>query len=121
MTRSIKAAPPYSVVVLEDAGGGEVPGTMGSGGVAATESCIAIGTLAEVDGETAFTLGAARDVDPGWAPSFQGTLPTPSGKLVLRTVLDKILLEREVANARTAIRIWLNDAREPDRVLIGVE
>jgi hypothetical protein len=120
MVSSAKIAPPHSVVLVTDPGETAIPKSMRGSVIAATDSCIAIGCRAEVDGETEFTLGASRDVDPGDRPAFTGELKTPNRRLTVRTVLGRTILEASVSQAQTPIRIWLNDAEEPDRVVVGI-
>ena|SRR5438067_2075058 len=119
MANHTKIAPPNSLVLLADASGGQIPGSMERSLITSTGSCIAIGCLSETDGETEFTLGVAQEVDPGDRPAFHGNLNTPARKVVVRTVLGQTILEMPVPSDRTDIRIWVNDPMEPDRVIIG--
>jgi len=76
---STKIAPPYSIVFIADPkDGGEVPKDTGETLIAATDSCVAVGCLCEMDGLTELTLGPTNEVDPGRPPSFTGRLKTPS-------------------------------------------
>ena len=120
---SAKVAPPYSLVIVEDAGGGSFPDpeTLRHSPIVATDSCIAIGCLMAQDGETEITLGPTRQVDSGSPPAFQGTLNTPTGRVAVRTVLLTTILEMSVPLPTTAIRVWVNHPTEPDKVIVGVE
>jgi hypothetical protein len=120
MASTISVAPPYSVVLVEDAVGGDIPEVMGRATIKATDSCIAIACLAEIDGETEITLADAKSVDPGSAPAFDEQLRTPSRKIIVRSVEGTTFLELPVPTAVTRVRVWVNDSQEPDRVLIGV-
>ncbi len=121
MVDSAKVAPPYSLVIIEDPSGGEVPDTMPAKlCIASTDSCIAVGCLAEVDGETAFTLGEAADVNPGFQPAFDGRLKTPSRKVSLQTVERHTILEAPVQQQETRVRVWTNDPKRPDEVIVGI-
>jgi hypothetical protein len=120
MMSSTTVAPPNSVVLVSDPSGGEIPETIGSL-FASTTSYIAIGCKAEDDGETELTLGQTDEVGQRDVPAFQGRLETPSRKVVVRTVLGKTLLEAAVPGASTLVQVWVNDAEEPDRVVIGVQ
>jgi hypothetical protein len=126
MAEFARLAPPYSIVAVEDISRGEPPKLADSSRIAATESCIIVGTLCEIDGETEFRLGTRREVDPGTAPAFQGRLKTPSGKLVIRSVpvdidSDDIILEMPAPQPEAMIYIWTNHPTEPDQIIIGVE
>ncbi len=120
MATSAKVAPPNSVVLVTDPSNGEIPRTLGGSLIAATSSCVAIGCRSEVDGETEFTLGTTREVDPGNRPAFEGELKTPSRKIAVRSVLGQTILEAPVQQEQTTIRVWLNDPKEPDRVIVGI-
>lgn len=80
MIEVARLAPPNSIVAVEDVSRGEPPEWIDGSCVVATESCIIVATLCEIDGETEFRLGARSDVDPGTPPVFQGRLKTPSRK-----------------------------------------
>lgn len=122
MALSVRAAPPNSVVLLEDPVGGDVPESIrGAALIAATPSCIAVGCRAEVDGDTEFTLGPGQEVDPGYSPAFDGTLETPSRVLAIRSVLGEIILKVAVPQQRTRILVWTNDATAPNEVIVGVQ
>jgi hypothetical protein len=117
---SVKTAPPNSLVLIEDPSGGNVPASMAGSLVASTMSCIAVGCKSEADGETEFRLGAVGEVDPGNRPVFQGALETPTRKVSLRTVLGHTILEMPVAGKQTTVRVWANDPKEPDEIIVGV-
>lgn len=121
MTEFARLAPPNSIVIIEDISGGEVPDLIKGSCIAATASCIAVGTLCEIDGETEFRLGTRSEVDPGTPPIFQGRLKTPSRKVAIRSVPNDIILEMPVPQPEVTISIWVNHPIEPDQVIIGVE
>jgi hypothetical protein len=120
MTTSMRIAPPNSVVLIEDSGGGEIPASMNQSLIAATDSCIAIGCRAEDDADTEITLGPCDKVDTGERPAFEGALQTPNRKLVARTVYGVTLLEMPVPTTETRLRVWVNDPSEPDRIAVGI-
>lgn len=120
MTTSKKVTPPNSVVLVADPSDGEVPSSMNGSLFSSTESCVAVGCRSEIDGETEFTLGATRDVDPGRQPDFEAELKTPTRRLAVRSVLGQILLEAQTPNQKTKVSVWVNDTQEPDNVIIGV-
>jgi hypothetical protein len=75
--------------------------------------------LADIDGETEFTLGETYDVDPGNAPIFHGKLKTPNCRIVLHTAEDETILQATVPRRETVVHIWVNDASEPDQIIVG--
>jgi hypothetical protein len=121
MPKTAKVAPPNSVVLVtgRDDGGG-IPLTMATSVVAATESCIAVGCLSEADGQSQLVLGPWREIAEGDEPAFVGLLKTPDRKVEVRSVEGETLLAIQVPTEETVVRIWVNHALEPDRILIGV-
>ncbi len=120
MTTSTRVAPPNSLVLIEDSSGGVIPTSMNQSLIVATDSCVAIGCKVEDDGETEIVLGFCGDIDAGEPPEFEGTLRTPSRKLLIRTVHGVTLLEMSVPAAETKLKIWVNDPIEPDRIGVGI-
>ncbi|HEY1735857.1 MAG TPA: hypothetical protein VGG12_04360 [Methylovirgula sp.] len=121
MIEFARLSPPYSVVMIADISGGDIPKLARGTEIAASDSCIAIGTLSEIDGETEFRLGMRGEVDPGTSPSFLGRIKTPSRKLAIFAVPGEIILQTQVLQTETAIYIWTNRPSEPDQVIVGVE
>lgn len=118
---SVRIAPPNSVVLVVGSDDAEIPTSMGSSVISASPSCIAVGCLAADDGETEFTLGSSREVDPGGEPAFVGGLDSPKHKVAIRSVLGHTILETPVTKSQATIRIWVNHPSEPDAVRVGVD
>jgi len=120
MTKSKRIAPPNSLILVSDFGGGEIPASMNQSLIAATDSCIAVGTRAEDDGESEISLGRADTIDVSYEPVFVGRIKTPSRRVAVRTVLGDVLLEMDSLTTETIVRIWVNDSTEPDQIAIGI-
>jgi hypothetical protein len=120
MINSTKVAPPHSLVLVMDSGGGDIPESMGEGLIASTDSCIAIGCKPEIDGATDISLGSLNEMDAELIIVFDGFLPTPNRSIIVKTVFGSILVDTLVQTPKTAVRIGVNDQKEPDRVFIGV-
>jgi hypothetical protein len=120
MSTSIKIAPPNSLLLVSDREGGTVPEITRERRLWFTPSCIAIGCLAFMDGETEVTLANTRDVHSDNEPAFDGVLETPSRTVIVWTVERKTLLEAAVDGRRTRVRVWTNHPMEPDKVAIGL-
>jgi hypothetical protein len=121
MSQSIKIAPPNSLLFVSDPNGGSTPAITGNDMIWATTSCVAIGCLAFMDGETDVTLGRGTEVDPGMTPVFDGILDTPSRAVVVGTSERKNVLRSTTESTNTRIRIWTNRRIEPARVIVGLE
>ncbi len=117
---SAKAGLPNALALVLDSLGGEIPASMSGASITSTESCIAVGCRSDADGETEIVIGTAREVSPGVAPAFEGPLATPSRRIEVQTVGGSRLLALDVPGVETLVRIWTNDAREPDKVIIGI-
>jgi hypothetical protein len=120
MAKSAKIAPPNSLILIEDLGGGEIPASMGESLVVSTDSCIAVGCRSDIDGDTQFTLGETQEVDPGGHPIFRGMLNTPNRRIALISVIGQVILEAPVPQQQTIVRVWVNDPSEPDHVVVGI-
>lgn len=116
----VKIAPPYSLVLVHDA---QVPctppETFDGALVAATPDCVAIGTLAEADGETTIRLVRASTT-PLDVPVFHGVIAAPSGRIAVALVDGRALMEVEVEAAEALLSVWANDPSEPDLILVQV-
>ena len=121
MATSLKIAPPNSLVLVSDTRNAEIPVTMFDSRFAATDSCVAVGCLADVDGDTTFTLGLTSEVDPGTSPSFVRTIQTPNRLVSISTILGNSILETKVTKTHTTLKIWVNDDTEPDQVIVGFD
>lgn len=114
-------APPNSVVLLMDRSVGEIPDAMSGRLVAATSTCVAVGTLSEHDGLTRITLADESAEGATDRLVFDGMLETPSGTLSVCSVLDEVVLQIAVQSARTRVHIWADDDTEPAnlRIVVG--
>jgi hypothetical protein len=113
----ITLSPPHSLIFINDPTFPvDVPGGIGAGLVCATDSCVAVGTLAEMDGET--TIRLANDfAAPRGEIVFEGAIKTPGGLVAVNTTEAEELISIPVGD-EAQITVWANDASEPDLILI---
>lgn len=117
-----RLSPPYSQIVILDPGSKvDVPEWTKDLGVISTDTCILVACLTDIDGETEFTLGHAKEVDPGTRPTFERKLKTPTHQIALETVEGDPVLRMQTAGPEITIRIWANALREPDKIVVGIE
>jgi len=120
MKESITLSPPNSLIFVMDHEAGVLPDQITAGLVAATDSCIAVGTLASSDGETTVTLtddlGGLETGDM----VFDGVLSTPNHELSVCDVRNEKLITLRIQQACTRVRIFANDPSEHDQTLISV-
>jgi hypothetical protein len=103
-----------------DITGGVIPESM-EDRIASTASCVAIGTLCEMDGETEITLADGPPVKSDAPPIFDGMLDSPSRRIGVFTSDNNCAMEIVASHVQTRIRIWTNHCSEPDRIHIEAD
>jgi hypothetical protein len=117
---SVKA--PNSLLLIGDPQG-QPPTEMGGQLVAATSSCLAVGTLSEFDGETHVRLIDAGEAGVRLSPSkvFDGELQLNSGRLIVGSVLGTTYLDWPTrGTAMVHVQVWVNHLREPNDICVVV-
>ena len=113
----VTLSPPHSIIFIGDPTCSiDVPDDIGSGLVWATDTCVAVGTLAETDGETTIRL-APDFVEPQGDVVFEGKLRTPGGVVAVHTSAAEMLISIPVGS-EAQVTVWANDAREPDLLFV---
>lgn len=121
MRLAVTLAPKNSLILVMDRAVGVIPETMAGGLVAATPTCIAVGTRSEHDGETSISLSDEATPSGGGSHlRFDGVLKTPSRRISVCSVLDEVLLEMGIPSDETRVQVRANDAAEPDNIAIFV-
>ena len=120
MNKSIAIRPPNSLILIMDYVFGEIPVAMNENDalVSSSASCIAVGTLAEFDGETTITLANVAQDFVGLENVFRGVLNTPSKQLSICNVKNEMLLFLSDLTERTNVQVFVNDLSEPDQILV---
>jgi hypothetical protein len=119
MRQTISIAPANSILVVSGPKGVEIPGPSDAL-IWSTPTCVIVGCYTFCDGETEVTFGSAGEVDPGALPAFDATLNTPDREVIVWTVEDETIFNADVSDVETRVRIWVNDPKEPDVVIIGL-
>ncbi len=125
MKTQIRIAPSNSVVLVMDTSIGEIPDPdpedVGEGVLAATSSCIAVGTLPQIEGDTHILLyDEPAEMDLTGTLAFDGPLEVRSGRMSVVSVLHEPLLGCNAPTPRARVQVWLNDDRLPDEIRIYV-
>lgn len=98
-----------------------LPRRSGSSRIAADSNYLVVGTLMSQDGDTEVTLSdSMSEVSARGVPAFDGTIETPSRRLVLQSADLEVFLEMKTTGLRSRVRVWSNDPREPDQIAIVV-
>ncbi len=111
MITETNIAPQNSLLLVMDRDSGVVPQSMGGKLVAATPSCVAVGTLSAADGETWVLLTDEKDRTreiPGLRMVYSGVLATPQSEVHVCTVLNRTVLKLDVPDIQSNVEIWVN-------------
>lgn len=118
MKQSLTLSPPNSLILVMDHNFGTLPELITADLVAATDSCLAIGTLASPDGETTITLTNDLDNVETDELVFEGVLLTPNKELSICNVMNEKLLTLPVSASVINVKIFANDSSEPDQIVV---
>lgn len=116
---TISFSPSNSIVFVEDAQGGVPPEHTDDALVHSTPTCVSVGCYPDVDGETELTLEMLEEAPAGLQLVYDGLIKTPSRLVVMTTVLDERLLETKVPKPTTRLRVWVDHAVWPKRLVAG--
>jgi hypothetical protein len=116
-------APPNSIVLVVDFETGQVPRSFNGQLIAATETCVAVGTLSEQDGETTIVLTdeASPDVIASNSLAFDDSIAIRGGALSVVTAWNEPVLSLPVHTENVRVRVWVNHRSEPDHIVIVAE
>lgn len=88
--------------------------------VSASNSCLILGCMPDIDGPTQIVLGDSAEVDPGRQADFVSLLRVPDGEVRVTTVGDEVLL-RMPAPPLSLVEIWRSHPKWPETVIIGID
>jgi len=103
-----------------DPASGVLPETLGGASIVASTSSLAVGTLAEFDGETEVTIArsGAAPSDPSLTLRWEGALET-SGRIAVLTIYNDVVIESG-APPIAYVQVWTNDPDEPDVIWVAI-
>jgi len=111
-----------SLLFIKDAQKRDLPIIDRGGPIWSTKSCVAVGCMPDCDGSTEVIIG---DSSTGMSERgnlvFDACLETPARKVVVETVLGEKILEQNVPNPTTRVRVWTNGSLDTDRIIVGLE
>jgi hypothetical protein len=117
--KKISFAPVNSLVFVSDNLRSLPPVPVRGSMVNYNEFCVSVGCYPEIDGETEIFLGRMTNVEAGLQLVFDGILQTPNKTLIVWTVDDEILLQDDVTDTETRVRILLSHPKWPEKVVVG--
>lgn len=124
MKTETRVAPPNSIVFLTDGalptdGSIEVPEVTREDKIVwATPTCVVVGTLCEVDGESHLVLSDESPSDKATILAYESIVETPSKELALSNAQNELLVKIPVPNLHSRVNIWVNDTSEPDEIYV---
>lgn len=124
MIKEIRLAPPNSLVLITSTFQGEIPASLDGKLVAATSSCIAVGTLSAVDGDTLIILtneDLSKKCDQNLNLVYNDCLNTPDRQISVFSVLGKALLTMRTKTESSRVQVWTNDKIEPTLLKLIVQ
>lgn len=113
---------PNAIVFLHDLSARDVviPEYIDDVLVSSNDSCVSIGTQAEVDGDVKISLSnVIDDVDKvGCKLVFDGAIETPTKEISLSTCESDCVLAITVTQETAQVLVWVDDERYPALILI---
>ena len=109
-------ASPSCTIFVSDILGGEIPEPTRVGNCWFTSSCVAVGCLSFMDGNTKVTLDSGKPDLGSRTLEFDGFIDTPRRLLIVSTSENNILLRSRVVDIRTRVRILTSHPSEPDQI-----
>jgi len=119
-----RLATPNSLLLVLDANSRDIPESMNDSLTSCTPTCIAVGTLSAIDGETLVYLADENPQSIELADLrevFTGPLEVPSKEVYVCTTQNETLLSLPVGRARVTVTIFANDETEPSRLYDAVD
>jgi hypothetical protein len=98
----------------------ELPVIGGTSAAWSTTACVAVSCLPDCDGPTTITIDPIERIKSDDPLLFEGTLQTPSRKVIVETVLAEKILEMAVPCENSRICIWTDGRRDTKRIVIGL-
>lgn len=89
--------------------------------LAATGTCLSIGTQLDVDGDTEVTLGNEHPSPGDLSLAGTARIAVASGTLAVETCERRRVASIEVPRGVVALTVWVDHPRFPTRVVIGVD
>jgi hypothetical protein len=100
---------------------GIVPDSMNGELIATSSSCVAVGTVSEIDEMVEIELtDETPDVSEQMKCVSSSSIATPSREISVCSVHNDKLLSIKVQRDVSEVKVWVNHATEPDRIIIAV-
>jgi hypothetical protein len=89
----------------------------------ATESCISVATLPDIDGETTIEILNANQTinDRNMVLAYEGPMETPTGKVSVSTSNTLDIIGVDVLSNSCLVQVWINRLMDPDHIIFVVQ
>jgi hypothetical protein len=119
MKAECRIAPPNSVLLVVSSENPQIPESLDHDLIAATDTCVAVGTLAEDDGETNVVLTDEPVLESSNLTAvYEGVLENRNGRIAVETVLGEPILSKPCTVVRQPLTIWATERTEPDKIIV---
>ena len=119
-THSRLVTPSNSVILVMDPQLGKIPNSMNGRVVAATDSCVAVGTKEEYEGPTRIRITDEVSDDTPPLKVHDGAVEVTSGEIVVANILGEAFLRWPVEGTSVGLQIYINHSTEPDEIVVVV-
>ena len=119
---SIFVSPPNAILFVLDPTNKNavVPPYIDGEIVAVTDTCVSVGTQADVDGEVEISMSLSGVVPIDLNKVLSRNILVPGGKIAVVTSEFQKVLELDVPAGSAYVSIWVDDLRNPARVFINI-
>jgi hypothetical protein len=118
---SISVEVPNAILFVRDPSFWDFPEPEREGAVWANSRGISVGCRPDCDGPTDITIGAASAVGRTDHLQYDGELETPTRQVPVAIVPGDTILEQNVPNTKTRVRVWTDGRPDAVTVTIGLE
>jgi hypothetical protein len=118
MKQLVTTSPPNSILLVMSSKSGEAPETFSGNVVSHTESCVAIQTLCEIDGETLLLLtDDIAEIFPSMHNLlFEGEIAFADHEISVVNSHNEVILSQKMSGQKARIQVWANEIREPNQI-----
>lgn len=121
----IKEAIPNAIILFYDPGNEDfiLAEWSSTKSYEATDSCISVATLPDIDGETTIEiLNAKQKIDTrNMVLAYEGRLETPTGKVSVSTSHSLDVIGMDVLSNTCLVQVWINRLMDPDHIIFVVQ
>ena len=119
---TVTLAPPNAILFVFDPDnrGVRIPEYIDGRLVAANNSCVSVGTRADVDGDVTIVLEStfSADLVTGLQRVFSGVMDAPGHRVAIVTSDARTILDQLVSSHRPELEVWADDLRNPARIVV---